>query len=216
MLELRRMGLFVVSTIMAVSLVGSGAFAAAAAPEIKIGVVDGMKIDENAPRIKQYKEELDAFATTLKAKLDTRAQNRLLDSNEINELIELKSKDKPTDADKARITALIELDRAKTDELQKLQEAKDPNDQQKSRLNELMELQKKSNEMGNTLSKDYDGQYQSKAIELQGKIDTEVRAVVAKVAETKGLSMVFDKAVAVYGGIDITDDVVARLDRKMQ
>jgi len=209
------MGLIVVCAMVAIGLVGSVAWAAAP-PEPKIGVVDGMKIDENAPRIKQYKEELDSVGNLLKLKLDIRAQNRMLDENEIKELIDLKTKDKPTDADNARIKALTDLDRAKSDELQKLQEAKEPNDQQKARLKELMDLQQKSKEMGNTLSKDYDGQYQSKAIELQGKIDTEVRAAVAKVAEAKGLSLVFDKAVVVYGGIDITDDVVSRLDRKMQ
>ena len=202
-----------VCVIVAVGLIGAGAWSAAP-PEPKIGVVDGQKIDANAPRIKQYKEELDAFANVLKAKLDIRAQSRMLDENEIKELIDLKTKEKPIDADKARITVLTELDKTKSEELQKLQEAKEPNDQQKARLNELMDLQKKSSEMGNALSKDYDGQYQSKAIDLQGKIDAEVRAVVAKVAEAKGLTLVFDKAVVVYGGIDITDDVVLRLDRK--
>jgi Skp family chaperone for outer membrane proteins len=207
------MGLVLVCVIAAVGLIGAGTWAAAP-PEPKIGVVDGQKIDGNAPRIKQYKEELDAFGNVLKVKLDIRAQNRMLDENEIKELIDLKAKDKPTDADNTRVKALTDADRAKFDELQKLQEAKEPNDQQKARLKELMDLQQKSKDMGTALSKDYDGQYQSKAIELQGKIDAEVRAVVAKVAETKGLSLVFDKAVVVYGGIDITDDVVMRLDRK--
>jgi Skp family chaperone for outer membrane proteins len=209
------MGLMLVCVIAAIGLIGVGAWAAAP-PEPKIGIVDGQKIDDNAPRVKQYKEELDGFTNILKAKLDIRVQNRMLDENEIKELIDLKTKDKPTDADKARVQTLTDLDRTKSDELQKLQEAKEPNDQQKARLKELMDMQAKSKEMWTALSKDYDGQYQSKAIELQGKIDTEVRAVVAKVAETKGLTLVFDKAVVVYGGIDITDDVVARLDRKMQ
>ena len=208
------MGVLLVCAVVLAGMVGSGAWAAA--PEPKIGVVDGRKIDDNAPRVKQYMEELDAMANLLKTKLDIRAQNMMLDENEINELISLKTKDKPTDADSARIKVLTETERAKDDELKKLQEAKDINDQQKARLQELMNLQQKSKDMGNALTKDYDGQYQSKAVELQGKIDTDVRAAVAKVAETRGLTLVFDKAVVVYGGIDITDDVVARLDRKMQ
>jgi len=213
MLGLRKMGLILACGFAVAAIVGAGA-SAAPPPELKIGVVDAPKIDDNAPRIKQYKEELDAFGNLLKKKLDIRSQNQMLDENEIKELIDLSTKEKPTDADNARIKALVELDRSKYDELQKLQEAKDPNEQQKARLNELMDLQKRSKEMFNALSKDYDTQYQNKAMELQGKIDTEVRAAVAKVAEAKGLSLVLDKAVVIYGGIDITDDVVLRLDRK--
>jgi Skp family chaperone for outer membrane proteins len=214
MLGLHRTGVLLVCAVVAAGLVGSGTWAAALEP--KVGVVDGRKIDDNAPRVKQYMEELDAMANLLKTKLDIRAQNTMLDENEINELISLKTKDKATDADTARIKALTDIERSKDEELRKLQETKDLNEQQKARLQELMNLQQKSKDMGNALSKDYDGQYQSKAVELQGKIDTDVRAAVAKVAEAKGLSLVFDKSVVVYGGIDITDDVVARLDRKME
>lgn len=214
MIGLRRLGLVLVCIIAVVGLFGSGAWAAAAEP--KIGVVDGQKIDSNAPRVKQYMEQLDARQQLLKTKLEIRAQNLMLDENEINELIDLKTKEKPTDAENARVKVLTDLERAKDDELKKMQETKDLNDQQKSRLQELMNLQQKSKDMGNSLSKDYDTQLQSLAGELQGKIDTDVRAAVAKVAETKGLSLVFDKVVVVYGGIDITDDVIARLDRKMQ
>lgn len=212
MLELRRTAWVVAAGVVLAGLIGSGARAAAAEP--KIGVVDVQKVYADAPRIKQYKEELDAFKQTLTQKLDVRAQNLMLDENEIKELIDLKLKAKPTDADNTRIKALTDGERAKDEELKTLQAAKEPNDQQKARLQELMNVQQKSKDTGNALIKDYDGQYQSKMGELQGKIDTELQAAVAKVGEAKGLGLILDKAGVMLGGIDITDDVIGRLDRK--
>lgn len=214
MLKLRRTAYALLSAIAVVGIVGSGAWAAS--NEQKIGVVDTQRIYKDAPRMKQYQEELGGFKQALVAKLDIRAQNMMLNEDEIKELIDLKTKDHPTDADKARIQTLTDSERAKDDELKKLQEAKDLNDQQKARLKELQDLESKSKTTGNALNNDYESQLQSKGAELQAKADTDIQAAVAKVADAKGMTLVLDKAGVVYGGIDITDDVIGRLDRKMQ
>lgn len=214
MLKLRRTALVLMSVIAVAGLIGSGAWAANTEP--KIGVIDTARIYKDAPRIKQYQEELDGFKQGLTAKLDIRAQNMMLDENEIKELIDLKTKAKPTDADTARIKALTDIERAKGEELKKLQETKDLNDQQKARLKELQDLDGKSKQTGNALIKDYDAQYQSKMVELQGKIDTELLAAVTKVAEAKTMTMILDKQGVLIGGVDVTDDVISRLDRRMQ
>lgn len=213
MLELRRTAWVLASVIAMVGLVGSGAWAAAAV-EPKIGVVDTQRIYSDASRIKQYREELDGFKQTLAAKLDIRAQNMMLDENEIRELIDLKVKVKPTDTETARIKAITDIERAKGEEFKKLQETKDINDQQKARLKELQDLEAKSKQTGNALIKDYEAQVQSKAGELQTKIDADLLAAVTKVAEAKALTMILDKAGVLFGGIDVTDDVMGRLERK--
>lgn len=203
-----------ISVIAVVGLIGSGSWAAANEP--KIGVVDVQKVYKDAPRVKQYQEQLDAFKQTLAGKLDIRAQNMMLNEDEIKELVNLKTKEKQTDADKTRITQLTDAERAKDEELKKLQETKDLNDQQKARLKELQNLQQKSKDTGNALIKDYDGRSQTKMGELQGKIDAEIQAAVVKMAEAKQLTLVLDKAGVMLGGTDVTDDVISRLDRKMQ
>lgn len=214
MLRLRRMAWVLVSVVAVMGLIGSVARAATSEP--KIGVVDVQKVYKDAPRVKQYQEQLDGFKQTLTAKLDVRAQNMMLNEDEIKELVDLKTKDKATDADNARIKQLTDAERAKDEELKKLQETKDLNDQQKARLKELQDLQQKSKDTGNALIKDYDGQYQTKMGELQVKIDSEIQAAVTKMSEAKGLALVLDKAGVMLGGIDVTDDVISRLDRKMQ
>ena len=200
------------TAIAVIGLIGSGAWAAAA--ELKIGVVDLQKVDKDAPRVTQYREEFDARKANLNQKLEIRVQNMMLNEEEIKELVDLKTLDKPaTDVQKARIQALTDAERAKDDELKKLQETKDLNDQQKARLKELQDIQQKSKDAGTVFSKDYEAQLQSKFAELQDKIVADILAAVNKAAEAKAMTLVMDKAGVLFGGIDITDDVISRLDR---
>lgn len=205
---------------MAIMCAGAGLIvssAKAADQPMKIGIVDIEKVYANAPRVKQYNEQLAAFRQELSQKLDIRNQNRMLNETEIEELINLKTKDKRTAAEDARIKELEALEKSRSAELTTLQSTKEPNDQQKARLKELQDMQQKSNDTGNALLKDYDGQLQSKVQELMGKAEVDVRDVISKIAADKGLSMVLAKDPAVlYGGIDISDDVIKNLDRKMQ
>ena len=214
MLGLRRAAWILLTGIAVVGLLGSAVYAAPAANEVKIAIVDTQKIYKEAPRIRQYQEQLDAFKQLLTTKLDIRSQNWMLDETEILELITLKTKEKPTDADTARIKALTDIERAKGTELTTLQQTANPTDQQKARQKELMDLQQKSKDTANATLKDYDAQYQSKMQELQGKIDTDLQAAVTKVAESKGYTIVLDKVVVMLGGTDISDLVIGALDRK--
>jgi outer membrane protein len=55
---------------------------------------------------------------------------------------------------------------------------------------------------------------QVKQQELLGAIQDKVNAAVKAVADTKGLIVVVDKSVTVYGGQDITDDVMKKITGK--
>lgn len=54
-------------------------------------------------------------------------------------------------------------------------------------------------------------QLDAKEIELMSVIQAKIVAAVKDVAEKKGLSMVIDKSVAIYGGEDITSEVGKKL-----
>ena len=55
---------------------------------------------------------------------------------------------------------------------------------------------------------------QQKQQELVGPIEQSIEATIKKVAETKGLSVVIEKSTVIYGGQDITQDVINRLGKK--
>jgi len=205
-----------VAAIFAVVMV-MGAMAAQAADEApKIGVIDTDKIYKEAPRVKQYTEELNTSKNELAMKLDVRSRNLMLSEEEIKELVDLKVKGAAaTDQDKAKIKALEEQERTRDEEFKKLQSTTDLNDQQKARMKELQDMQQKSKETGNALTKDYEARLQTKMQELSDKADADVLDAIKKVAEAKGLNQVFVKAALLYGGTDITDDVIGKLDRKV-
>lgn len=195
--------------VLSVSSVALGAIA-----EPKVGSVDTDRVFKEAPRIAQLEEETAALDQLLTKKLDIRAQNLMLTESEISELIDLKIATNPKPADSARISQLTDLERAKTDELAKLAGTQSLTDKQRSRLKELQDIQRKSQEAGTALYKDYQVQLQSKANEIHGKEDAEMRAAVSKVGEAKGFAVIWDRASVLFGGTDLTSDVISRLDRK--
>lgn len=211
----RRIAWVVAVVFAAVMLVG--AMAAQAADETaKIGVVDTDKIYKEAPRVKQYTEELNVRKNELAMKLEVRSKNLMLSEEEIKELVDLKVKgNTATDQEKNRIKALEDAESKRSEELTTLQNTTNLNDQQKARVTELMEMQKKSKETGNALTRDYESQLQSKMQELSDKADADVLDAIKKIAEAKGLTMVMVKAALLYGGTDITDEVIGKLDRKV-
>lgn len=194
----------------------SGISALAADNSTKIAVVDLQKVYKDAPRVKQYMEELDAFRAELGQKLEIRSQNMMLNEDEIKELIDLKIKTTPTDKEKARITELEGMERSRDAELKQLQSTKDLTDQQKARQTELQNLQNSSKTTGESLEKDYNSNLQNKVQELDDKAKADMQDAINKVAEAKGYSLIFDKSAVMYGGTDITDQVIAKLDRKIQ
>jgi len=50
--------------------------------------------------------------------------------------------------------------------------------------------------------------------ELVGAVDAKVLVVVKAIADARGLTVVVDKSVVIYGGQDITDDVLKKLSGK--
>ncbi|MCE5313749.1 MAG: OmpH family outer membrane protein [Armatimonadota bacterium] len=212
MLKSRRM-----AWALAIMIAGVGMFGTAAkADDLKIGIVDVEKVYTNAPRVTQYTEELNKYRQELAQKLDVRSQNMMLDEAEIQELITLKTKTTRTAEEDARIKALEDIERTRDNEYKTLQATKDLDDQKKARLKELQDMNQKSKDTGNALAKDYDGQLQTKMQELNGKAEADVREAITKVVGQKGVQIVLAKEAVLYGGTDISDDVIKNLDRKIQ
>ena len=79
------------------------------------------------------------------------------------------------------------------------------------------EFETKSANMNDQEKRDYYQQtqqrLQQKQQELMEPITKSVEASVKKVAEQKGLSVVLEKSAVVYGGTDITQDVVKQVSK---
>ena len=209
MLKSRRMAWTLTLTIISTFF---GLSTAMAAQETKIGVVDTARVFKDAPRIKKYNDEYIKFRQSLGAKLDIRSQNRMLDENEVKELVDLKLNENATDKDKTRIKELEDAERARDAELKALQETKEPDEAKKARLKQLQDMQQISNTKGNELAKSYDEQLATRMQELNNNAEVEMRDAIKKVAEAKALTLVVAKEAVLFGGIDISDDIIAKLE----
>ena len=97
-------------------------------------------------------------------------------------------------------------------DIQKLQE------QMEAAVNDIRkEYEEKSAGMNDQEKADYYRQCQErlaqKQQELLDPIRTAVDAAIKKVADKKGLSVVIDKMAVIYGGQDITQDVVSEIKK---
>ena len=80
------------------------------------------------------------------------------------------------------------------------------------------EFEEKSAGMNDQEKSDYYQQSQErlrqKQQELASPIEQSIDAAIKKVAENKGLQVVVEKSAVIYGGQDITQDVIGRLGKK--
>lgn len=183
-----------------------------------IGTVDMAKVYTEAPRIKQLRERLEQRSKEFESRLDIREQNLMLTEEQVRELIDLKMKPSPTDKDKARIQELTDIERSLDEQLKNLQNTPQDKltDTEKTRLKELTDLQTASKTAGGQIEKDYNSQLQNEARELEAKASEEISAVIKQIAESKKLAYVVDKAVVFFGGTEITNEVIAKLDRRAE
>jgi len=204
-----------VAAVAAIAASGFPGWAADNAP--KIGIIDVQKILRDAPRMKQYMEDYDGLRQQLGQNLDIRQQNLMLDENQIKDLIELKQKGAAAaEKDKARITELEKIERDRDAKFKQLQGTQTPTDAQKTELKELQDMQGKSKTTGEALEKDYNSRLQTKMQELDEKANADMQEAVNKVVVAKGLSLVLVKDAVRFGGTDITDEVINKLERKVQ
>jgi Skp family chaperone for outer membrane proteins len=204
---------WLVAAVIGLSLVPA---AGMAADGIAVGIVDVTKVYAEAPRIKQLRETLDKHTQDLSQRLEIRGQNLMLTEEQVRQLIDLKTKTNPTEADKAQIKQLTDQEKALDEELKNLQGTAQLDDRQKARLAELTDLQKKSKSTGEQMEKDYNSQLQNEARELEAKAANEIDQVIKKVAGEKKLSFVFAKDAVFFGGTDITTQVIDGLERKAE
>ncbi len=64
------------------------------------------------------------------------------------------------------------------------------------------------------LDRELQQQFLAKRQELLGGLDKEIRATVEAVARTEGVSVVLERSVVLFGGVDLTDKVITKVTGK--
>jgi Skp family chaperone for outer membrane proteins len=177
-----------------------------------VGVVDVQKAFNEYKVTTASNEEINRMVEGFRRELDIRASHRLLGEDEIKELVRLRSKSPLTDADRTRIDELERISKQRDEELNALSNKAELTEQERARLKELRDLANRNDANGRTLAEDYSQQIEQRKAQLSDKITADLKDAIARVAQAKGLATVVDKIAVLYGGVDITDDVIKALN----
>ena len=209
------------TALVAVSLVSLAAFSMRASSDEKkntgvFGTVDFKKLSADYKAKDQVEGTLKKMQAQFQSRLGRRDTMPLLSEDEQGQLDKLYEKDPQTDADKAKIKEIEDKAKKASEEIQLLSQKKDSelNDAEKKKLQETGQKIKEAQQKFATLKEDLSQQFDRFGTSQQEDLMKSIRTAIAKVAEQKGLSIVFSNDVALYAGTDITPQVVSELNKK--
>lgn len=179
-----------------------------------VGFVDLGQVTDKLKGTEDWKvmvRSFDDMRMRYRTEMQDLTKQRYLIAAEREEIKNLRAKTKPSDAEKARIKDLEEKSAKMDQEFQSLATVEKPNPTQDARLKELTSTREKAID----LLKDEE---QKRAAELQGKegelLDNQqkkVLKIVEQVAANKDLALVVDRQLILFGGVDLTPDVLKKI-----
>lgn len=185
-----------------------------AAGAYRVGYVDLALVSDEirkTPEWQQYEKEFDETRTRLRSEIETKTQAVYLTPAERSEMQNLMGKPKPSAAEQARLKELQEKSVRLEGEFRSLSVIEKPTPEQVSRIEALAKLRQDST---TDLQNDTERAGQTlvlKQNELIDKAQDRVIKLVDGVAKTKNIDLVLDRQFVLYGGEDLTTEVVKRL-----
>ncbi|MCC2670165.1 MAG: hypothetical protein K0Q72_2636 [Armatimonadetes bacterium] len=182
--------------------------------ESAVGFVDLNRIMEQIKKTPTWltmTKKFDDERTKFQAEIAGLTKLRYLTVTEREELDRINAKKSVTDSEKARIAELQAKSEAIDKEAQTLAGVEKPTDEQRKRIDELATLRKSAianlqdeTELRTKKLQELEGTVLD---DMQGKILENVQ----QVAKSKGLALVVDQRAVLYGGQDLTEDVLLKL-----
>ena len=201
------------ATGMAALLALAGALAQAAAVQPPVwGYVDMEKLAAGYTAMQNLNQQLQQFRAERDSELDTRHKARLLSDEEQREFLDLFAMGAPTEQRTKRLKELEELSNQRERKLFDLREKSGRTPEEEQEFKYLSGIyEKRMTELG-ALQQDRDKAVTATYEELSRIVTDSVDAAVKAVGEEQKLAIVLRKEVVLWGGTDITDAVVAKLN----
>jgi Skp family chaperone for outer membrane proteins len=205
----------VIVTLGAVGILARPGSTASARPDaaLPLGYVDMSEVADKSVVGQNTRKEAEALKAKFQDALEKKQKLAYLNANERKELETLLAKTSASDAEKARIAELQGASEKMEKELIDLSQKTSPSEAERKRIQELTQRQQAAAEQ---FGNDRDSAQQ----ELNEKAETLVRALndritkaVEEVARNRGLAMIVHKEARLFGGTDITEDVIGRLKK---
>jgi len=180
--------------------------------------VDIAKIQNEYKAKATVESDLKALQDKLDGALQRRDAMPFLSDEDHKELDRLKDKDiaMRTDAEKKKIDDLTTKGNTQFSEIKALQQKsdKDLTEADKKRIKEAEDIYVKAQQSFAAMKEDRDKKLKEFITSNSETLLKNVRQAVAKVAEQKSLSIVFNSELVLYAGVDITAPVIGELNKK--
>lgn len=186
----------------------------------KVGIVDWDRIRAEWEAVKALQERrrrLSQLPALRQRELEYRAQLISLTEVEAERVIELWRKERLTDKQKKELADLQERARQRDQEFAALQSKANRTEQEQERFVLLKETRDNRQRQLRELERQYALEIQEADKQLNAKdreATMKVREIVAEVAKKLGLELVFEADRVLYGGLDITTQVIERLNQE--
>jgi len=187
-------------------------------PASTLATVDFQKIVSESKARKDISDQLQAMRARFDKQLQRRDQMPFLTEAEQKELDEIDKKDVAarSEAEKKRWDELVKKATDLSNEIQALRQKpeKDLTAEDKKKISDAEQTFVKAQQQYAALRDQLTNELQQFEKTNSEKLMKEIRAAVTKVAEPKGITMVFNNEVVLYAGVDLTEPVLAELNKK--
>ena len=199
--------------LVSLSMARPAAAAPAAGTQPVFGSVDINKLQQDSSRKAKYDTDLRALADRLDTTFKLQAQSLMLSAADQNELGTLLNTPRPTDAQRAQVTALQTKAAGNAAQLTDLQQKKDPTPADTAQLGVLTDMATAGQKIVQDVGTGYQAQLKKLSDDDNAAFTQSVKDAIAATARERGMTMVFTSDVAVYTTNDITDDVIKRINK---
>lgn len=204
----------VVAGVLGAALPGSAQKKDKSKVDSVVGFVDLAVVTEQVkatPEWQQMVKQFEGEKTKYRGELEDLNKVRYLSAPEREELRTLRAKQKSTPGEAARIGELEKRSDMMEAEFRTLAGVEKPTPEQTRRIQELQKMREEGVTSLQSETERRAGLLQKMEADLLEKMQGKILEIVRKVAEAKGLTMVVDRQAILFGGQDITEDVVKRL-----
>jgi len=189
--------------------------AIAAAPAAStVGVVDTERVSGEYKAMQILNEQFLAFQQQQDAQIVRRQKSRMLFDHEQREYLDRSAPTAAPTAERDKLLAEFEkLSDDRSKRLLDLGQRKDRSVEEEQEYQKLDQIYKQRTQELAALQTDVQKAIRAKSDEFMRIITESFEAAVKAVAEEKKLSMALRKEMVLYGGTDITEDVIRKLNQ---
>jgi len=186
----------------------------AAAAKSEVGVIEWDRVLEGYTAYKDAAQQQAQFQSAREKILQDRMQTRMLTEAELKEYNDLRKQAAPTEAQTKRMQELAAISDTLDKELADLTALATRTPEQEKRMAELTKLRDDGQAAVTNLRAQLIKEVQDESTRLMQPLQDRLNKAIADVAAQNKLTVVLEKGSVLFGGEDITDKVLAQVNKK--